>query len=1032
MFTLLLTCTFVAFNSPAGQESEPLPKHVEFNRDIRPIFSDTCFKCHGPDERQRKAKLRLDLRENALMEHDGKLPIVPGHSERSEAYRRMTTSDEEDRMPPVKSNKVLTKRQIELVRRWIDQGAQYQLHWAFIAPRRPALPSIHHRTWPRNEIDYFVLNRLEKEGLKPSPEADPATLLRRVSFDLTGLPPSLKELDAFLADRSPNAYEHAVDRLLASPRYGEKMAASWLDGARYADSNGYQADFERSMWRWRDWVINRFNDNMPFNEFTIEQLAGDLLPNPTRDQRIATGFNRNHRINAEGGIIPEEWRVEANVDRVETTSGVWLGLTMGCCRCHDHKFDPISQKEFYRFYAFFNSVNETGVGNDSSPNAPPILKLTTPEQDQKLAELPVAIKDLEGQLENSDEGMDTEQTAWERTALTAPPFDWSILAFDLLKTTNGSTLTAQSDGSVLVTGPFPDKEQYVVSTVTNLSAITAFRLEALTDSPEGTNGPGASANSNFLLTGFKILTVKPDQTNETAVELKSAVADFVQKDYDISKVISGKDADGGWAIFPEVGKPHFAIFETKAPFQVEAPNRIRFTMDFRSRFPQHQFLRFRLSATTAPHASGSLSFPAEVRNSLALAPESRDSKQLKQIRDYFRANVSEHGVDLHHRLDERRKALADLDASIPTTMVMEDLAKPRETFVLLRGQYDHPGEKVPPGVPAVLPPLPPDASTNRLTLAKWIVSPTNPLTARVAVNRYWEKMFGTGLVKSSENLGSQGDWPSHPELLDWLAFEFMHPSNTNTRPWDMKAIQRLIVMSATYRQSSTITPALLERDPENRLLARGPRFRLAAETIRDNALAISGLLVDRVGGPPTRPYQPEGIWDEINFYGNLHNYKSDTNGNEFRRSVYTIWKRTTPPPDMTLFDMPNREVCTLKRSRTDTPLQALALMNDATYLESARVLAQRMLTEAGPRPEDRLAFGFRVALARPPNRKELRILKTGLDRRLTHYRASPEAAQRLLQIGDTKPDDKLPAAELAAYTLAASTILNLDETLTKE
>jgi hypothetical protein len=1012
-------------------DSAPVPKHVEFNRDIRPIFSDTCFKCHGPDERQRKAKLRLDTKEGAFANREGKFPIVPEHSERSEAYRRMTTSDPDDHMPPLKSNKVLTPRQIETVRRWIDQGAEIQPHWAFIPPTRPELPAVQRKSWPRNGIDYFILARLEAEGLKPSREADKATLIRRLSLDLTGLPPSPAEVEAFLADKSPGAYESVVDRLLASPQYGEKMAMTWLDGARYADSYGYQADFERSTWRWRDWVINAFNQNQPFDQFTIDQIAGDLRPNPTREQRLATGFNRNHRINSEGGIIPEEWRVEGVVDRVETTSGVWLGLTMGCCRCHDHKYDPVSQKEFYKFFAFFNSVNETGAGAEGAANTPPVLKLPSPEQEKKLTELSVSVKELETRLEGPMPELDAAQVAWEQSALAVQPAEWSVLKIEELSTANGSTLTVQEDGSALAGGKIPDKEKYTMTARTGLKGITGFRLEAMTDPSREAKGPGASANGNFILTEFRIEAASPDKTN-AAVKLRSAVADFVQDGFDIAKAITGKDKAGGWAIYPETGKPHFAIFEPRTPVGGDGGAMLRFTLDFRSGSVQHQIARFRLSATTSPKPTGSLGLPADLRTNLVVAPEARDASQRKQVQDYFRAKVSPEGKKLNEEMAGLRDSIAELEGAIPNTMVMQDLPKPRETFVLVRGQYDKHGDTVTPGVPASLPPLPEGAPANRLGLAQWIVSPTNPLTARVAVNRYWEKFFGAGLVKSTENLGSQADWPSHPELLDWLAVEFERPSSPARRPWDMKAIQKLIVMSATYRQSSKLAPALLARDPENRLLARGPRFRLPAESIRDNALAVAGLLVEKIGGPPARPYQPAGIWDEVNFYGNLHNYKHQTNGNEYRRGLYTIWKRTTPPPDMTLFDMPGREVCALKRSRTDTPLQALALLNDETYVEASRMLAQRMIEEGGATAESRIAYGFRAALARPPSRAELEILKAGLNRRLAKYRAGPEAASKLVGIGDTKPDAKLPAPELAAYTVAASTILNLDETMTKE
>ncbi len=1023
---LLAVCAAAA---AAGDSSEALPATVRFDRDIRPIFSDTCFKCHGPDEKQRKAGLRLDLPDAAFANRKGKFPIVPGHSGRSEAYRRMMSTDADEHMPPPKSNKVLTQHQIELVRRWIDQGAGYEAHWSFITPRPPALPAVKNRHWPRNGIDYFILARLEEEGLRPSQQARKETLIRRVSLDLTGLPPAPSEVDAFVADSSSNAYEKVVDRLLASPRYGERMAMPWLDGARYADSHGYQGDFARSMWPWRDWVINAFNQNMPFDEFTIQQLAGDLLPNATRSQRVASGFNRNNRINAEGGIIPEEWRVEAVVDRVETTSAVWLGLTMGCCRCHDHKYDPITQKEFYRFFAYFNSVDETGTGSDGVANTPPVLKLSTPEQERRLAQLASEIKSLENRLDGPLPELDAAQADWEKNALVDPPIQWTVLDPVSLAAANGSTLTRQPDGSVLAGGKVPAKEEYTVTARADLAGITGFRLEALADSSFPGDGPGASENGNFVLTEFEVK--KADGTNEPSrVKLKTASADFVQKDFDITKVIDGKADTAGWAIYPQTRKSHVAIFETKTA--IAEAGQLIFILKFNSKYKAHQIGRFRLSAGTNENCAGVLGMPQSVRAALAICAGDRDDDQAKAVRDYFRADVSPPGKKLNGQLAGLRKAKSDLDGGIQSTMVMEELPKPRDTFVLIRGQYENHGDKVSPGVPRIFPPLPEGAPSNRLWLAEWIVSKSNPLTARVAVNRYWEQFFGTGIVKTTENLGSQAEWPSHPELLDWLACEFMHPTASGGRDWDIKAMQKLIVMSATYRQSSRTTRQLEERDPENRLLARGPRFRLGAEAIRDNALAIAGLLVEQTGGPSVHPYQPEGIWDEMNFYGDMHNYKHDTNGNEYRRSVYTIWKRTTPPPDMILFDMPARETCRVMRSRTDTPLQALVLMNDETYVEAARVLAERMLTGGGATPKARIAFAFRCALARSPTAAETKIILAGLDRRLSKYRHDRGDAEKLVRIGDAKVNVKLDPAELAAYAATASVILNLDETLTKE
>jgi hypothetical protein len=785
---------------------EPLPP-VRFSRDILPILSENCFQCHGPDDKARKAKLRLDTQEGA------RAVIVPGKSAESELVRRITSDDPDERMPPPRTNRTLTARQKELLRLWVDQGAPWGKHWAYETPLRPDMPAVKNAAWPRNPIDRFVLARLEREGLAPSPEATRETLIRRVTLDLTGLPPTPHELDAFLADRAPDAYERLVDRLLASPRYGERMAMDWLDDARYADTNGYQNDFARTMWPWRDWVIAAYNRNLPFDRFVIEQVAGDLLPGATLSQRIASGFNRNNRTVTEAGSIDEEWRVENAVDRVETTTTVFLGLTMGCARCHDHKYDPISQKEFYQFFGFFNSVNEKGVYTEQRGNVPPLITLPRPEDLARLKQLDAAIA----------------------------------------------------------------------------AADAAVRAQE------------------------KVLAEQRRQ----------------------------------------------------APKQ---------------------------STAVAP-----------ARN----PPELQKAKQAAA---------------------KLRKEKADYQQRIPSVMVMADLPKLRDTFVLKRGRYDMPdkSQKVEPGVPACLSRLPAGAPHNRLGLARWLVDLANPLTARVAVNRFWQRYFGAGLVRTTENFGIQGEPPSHPELLDWLATEFIHIG------WDTKAMQKLIVTSATYRQTSAETPALQQRDPENRLLARGPRFRLPAEVVRDNALAISGLLTEKAGGPSVKPYQPAGLWEELAGGAGEGPYIQDKGANLYRRSLYVYRKRTVPHPAMATFDAPSREVCQVKRPRTNTPLQALELLNDVTYVEAARRLAQRMLAEGGSTAEQRLTFAFRLATARLPRPAELQVLLRGLECYQRAFHADAEAARRFVHHGDSPADDKVDAVELAAYTAAAGVILNLDETISKE
>jgi hypothetical protein len=776
---------------------------IDFNRQIRPILSENCFVCHGPDEKQRKVKLRLDTRDGALKElRDGGHAIVPGKSSESVLIERVTADRASRRMPPATTGKRLTPAQVELLKRWIDQGANWSEHWAFVAPKRPALPKVKNTTWARNGIDYFILARLEKEGLKPSAEADRVRLIRRVTLDLTGLPPTPAEVDAFVNDASPQAYEKVVDRLLASPHYGERMALEWLDAARYADTHGYHIDSGRDMTRWRDWVIDSFSKNLPFDRFTVEQLAGDLLPEATLEQKVASGFNRNHMINFEGGAIPQEYLTAYIVDRVNTTATVRLGLTVACAQCHDHKYDPISQKEFYQLYAFFHNVPENGL-DGSKGNAAPTLKLPTRAQEEKLRQLDDAIR-------------------------------------------------AQAQ------------------------------------------------------------QVKAAASKEEAKKLQA-----------------------------ELGR--------------------------------------------------------------------------------------------------LQKEKAAVEKQVRTTMVMQELPKPRDTYLLIRGEYDKKGEKVIAGTPAALPPLPRHAPANRLGLAKWLVDPSNPLTARVAVNRTWQMFFGTGLVKTAEDFGSQGELPSHPELLDWLAVEFMEGPAASTKRqagrWDVKALVRLIVTSATYRQSSAVTKEPLARDPENRLLARAPRLRLQAEFIRDQALAVSGLLNRDIGGASVFPYQPAGLWEELAMRGDSKNWSAQffeqSKGRDlYRRSMYTFWKRTSPPPQMLTFDAPDRESCTVRRSRTNTPLQALVLMNDPTYVEASRKLAERLMAHADS-TDERIAFAFRLATGRHPVEKEVEVLRRVYNLQLNRYRQDAKAALRLLSVGESPRDERFTPAELAAWTIVASTILNLDETITK-
>jgi hypothetical protein len=1016
-FRILLSGTLLALHLAAAPA-------VDFARDIRPILSDRCFACHGPDESKRMVGLRLDTEEGAKKPRGPRTPIVPGDAAASEILKRVAPENPARRMPPPYSDrKPLTEKEVATLRAWIEQGAKWQGHWSFTPPVRSAEPAVQNRTWVRNPIDSFILARLEREGLAPSPEADRARLLRRVSFDLTGLPPTLAELDSYLADRSPDAYEKAVDRLLASPRYGERMAVDWLDAARYADTHGYQTDPAKEMWPWRDWVINAFNRNLPFDRFTVEQLAGDLLPNATLDQKIATGFQRNHRINAETGAIAEEFEAENLVDRASTVGTVWLGLTVGCARCHDHKYDPISARDFYSLLAFFNGVDEVGNGGtaDGRGNYKPFLRLPAPELEAQLAAKDAELKPARAKLAKIDKRLEPRQRAWEPNALSYQP-KWEVLTPANLKADHGVTLRALPDGSVLAGGAMPPSSIFELTATTKLRNITAFRLEQIPDAslPDGGSGRGAG--------GKGVVTLFEARIGSRKVDLARITADFKSEESELNLVVRPADQlKRGWGVNPEMNKPHYAVIETAsvvARASRPASPETSFTFRIGSEYEGAPVGRFRISVTNSEYPEV---VPADMAAILRTPAAARSAKDAAALTKYFvthpveRRRASEAVAQL---VTERRA----IENKIPTTMVMSEMAAPRDTFVLLRGAYDHPGDKVTPGVPSFLPPMPAavpkEDSRNRLGLARWLVDPANPLTARVAVNRYWQMYFGTGLVKTAEDFGSQGEAPSHPELLDWLATEFVRTG------WDVKAMQRLIVTSAAYRQASNATPALRERDPENRLIARGPRVRLSAEMIRDQALLVSGLLSAKMGGPAVKTYQPEGLWEQLSAFQGKKLFERSKGEDLWRRSVYSYWKRTVPPPSLTIFDAPTRESCVVRRQMSSTPLQALALLNDEMYIEAARKFAERIIKEGGAVPSERLAWALRVATSRPAATTEVQILEQGLGRRLTEYRADTASAEKLLAAGESPRDRSIDPAELAAYTTAASVILNLDEVIT--
>lgn len=1019
-----------------GESAAPAPVEdgkVHFNRDIRPILADNCYQCHGPDEKKRAGKLRLDTKEGAYAAlKNGKHPIVPGKSGESRVIARAIATDPEERMPPPDSGKKLTAKQIDLLKKWIDQGAEFQGHWAFLKPERSALPAVKNQAWVNNAIDRFILARLEAEGLKPSVPADKITLIRRVTFDLTGLPPTVAEIEAFLADNAPNAYEKVVDRLLASPRFGEHMARYWLDLARYGDTHGLHFDNERALWKYRDWVISAYNQNKPFNQFAVEQLAGDLLPNATFDQRIATGFNRCNVTTNEGGSINDEVLVRYAVDRTETMATVFMGLTLGCAVCHDHKFDPVSQREFYRLYAFFNAAADAAMdGNTIAP--PPVLRTPTPEQEAKLKEIDAKLAEAKKKIaealikvEYTDPGpgepppkAEPREIVWiddepppGANLQGTTPWEWVTAPHPVhsgKKATRRSAADLSQhffDGANPGLPVGPGDKLFAHVWIDPKNPPKTIMLQFNDGSWEHRAYWGEDAIPWGTSGGTSRLPMGP----------LPKPGEWVRLEVDAAKVgLKGGNTLNGWAFTQHGG----TVYWDKAGIVSKSS-------------PAAQNFDSLAAWEEVEKKNQKSKVPPAVREVITkVAADKRNDSQKKTLQDYFVENVYPKTrpifEPLHKEIAGLEKSRKDTDATIPMTMVMADLPTPRETHVLIRGQYDKKGDKVTAGTPAALPPFPTDAPSNRLGLARWLTDPAHPLTARVAVNRYWQQYFGRGLVKTAEDFGSQGEWPSHPELLDYLAVEFAESG------WNIKQFQKLIVMSSAYRQASAVSPELLKRDPENILIARGPRFRLDGEIVRDSALFAGGLLVEQVGGRSVKPYQPPGIWEPIGFNGSdTREYKRGSGADLYRRSLYTFWKRTAPPPSLMAFDAPSREACVARRSRTNTPLQALALMNDEQYVEAARMLAERMMTQGGGGPAERLAHGFRVATGRKPSDKEAGVLVNVFQRQLEHYKTQPDAAKKLLAIGDTKRNESLDAPEHAAYTMVANLILNLDETITKE
>jgi hypothetical protein len=1148
----------------------PTPKAIDFNRDIRPILAENCLKCHGPDDEARKAKLRFDLQAEARKPaKSGNIAIVPGAPEKSELISRITASDPDDLMPPPKTGKKLTPAQIQLLRAWISQGAPYAAHWSYVKPNRPALPSVKSQRWARNAIDRFILARLEKEHLKPSPEADRYTLIRRLSLDLTGLPPSVEEADQFVKDRNPSAYENLVDRLLAKPSFGEHWARLWLDLARYADSAGYADDPPRTIWAYRDYVIKAFNANKPFDRFTVEQIAGDLLDDADDDVETGTAFHRNTMTNNEGGTSDEEFRNAAVVDRVNTTMSVWMATSMGCAQCHTHKYDPISQREYFQFFAFFNNTEDADLKDES-----PLFDLYTPEQKQQLAKIHADIAKLEKTIKTSTPALVASETNWETHFPVG--HEWLSLKPAEAQARDGGSISI-AESNTLKIAPQQRAELYTIRLPLQTERIAGVRIEALPSPAE--TGSDEQLNRSYLITHVAAKVISPETNhlvgrfvrveipgrekilslaevqvfsggknlapsgsasqsstaydgaarlaidgnvdgnyekakstthteasenpwwevdlkaaspidrivvwNRTDHELQSRLKDFklslLDNDRQIvwestvhevptpsatlslhgsgpvdfaaafadsnrsesdPKAVIAEAAKGkkkGWAVEPNDLHPHSLTLLPARPFQVPPGSKLEVKIDQFAERVQAPSALIRISASEDPRLAEYAAVPENILDILTVAPPQRTDQQSSSLSAWYRANVAPELKTERQQLAKLKKNLADI---IPNTVpIMRELAgdKRRKTHIQLRGNYLSLSDEVSEGVPAAFPPLPKSAPLNRLTVARWLVSPDNPLTPRVIANRVWEQIFGVGIVRTSEDFGTQGDRPTHPELLDWLACELRdgpqadagHPDTqyatriTEHSAWNLKNFLRLLVTSAAYRQSSRVTPELQERDPDNLLLARGPRFRAPAEVVRDQALAVSGLLSTKMYGPPVRPPQPSSGLAAA--FGGSLDWKPSEGEDRYRRALYTEWRRTSPYPSMATFDAPNREVCALRRPRSNTPLQALVTLNDPVFVENAQALGRRMAELPGSRA-DKARLGFRLCLIRPPAPKELNELTTLFETASADYAKHPDNAKKL--VGESKTEDiQQRSDELAAWTAVANVLLNLDETL---
>ncbi len=1023
-----LVGAFLLAIMPMANCSHAAERKIEFDRDIRPILSDKCYACHGPDETHREGGFRLDRKDSAFGKADSdETVIVPGKPELSELIARIVSDDEDLQMPPKDSTKSLTPAQIDLLKRWIAQGANWQEHWSFIPPVKHELPEVSRKDWCRNSIDHFVLKQLDDEGLEPGPRAAKETLIRRVTLDLTGIPPTLPEVDAFLNDSSKNAYVKVVDRLLKSERYGEHMAKYWLDAARYGDTHGLHLDNYREMWPYRDWVVRAFNQNMPFDQFTIEQLAGDLLENPTEEQLVATGFNRCHVTTSEGGSIAEEVHIRNVVDRVITTGTIFLGMTFDCTRCHDHKYDPFTQRDFYSMSAFFNSIDGNPLDGNKKDHAP-VIKVLTDDEKGRIAELKQKASDLRDDIHTQLAKYDYSEPETPASVQLPEPKE-----FVWIEDSVPEGGRAQG-GWEFVSKPKPvfSGEKSSTRTATGLSqhffdqAKTPLKIvdgdvffcyvyldeknppkEIMLQFNDGSWNHRAFWGDDAIDWGSK---------NSHSRFAKGALpekAKWVRLEVPVAEVgLKAGSMINGWAFTQFDG----TVYWDKAGIVSKA-----------DQTPVYDSL---LVWEQDQKAANAASLPAEIKPIVMIESPKRSDAQQKQLLGYFIEHVCSTSRSifdpLHKSIADSQKKVTDTEKGAATTLVYREKKEPKPAHILNRGEYDQPLGVVPRAVPAVLPPLPDDAPANRLGLARWLTSRQHPLMARVTVNRFWQHFFGTGLVKTSEDFGSQGEPASHPELLDWLAVQLQDDD------WDVQQTLRRIVMSETYQQSATVRGSV-ELDPENRLLSRGPRFRLDAEVLRDQALFVSGLLVEKLGGPSVKPPQPDGLWFAVGYSGsNTVRFTADKGPDKVhRRTLYTFLKRTAPAPQMSIIDAPSRESCTVRRERTNTPLQALLLLNDPQYFECARGLADRVLREGGKTTESRAAYMMRLCTSRKPETSEVAELVAAITDLQAAYSKDGEAAAKL--VGTTVPTsgESSQVAERAAWIIGANLVLNLDEVLTK-